>query len=41
MTRRGSRAVFCVTEEVLSAALAALRHLDLRMEGADPSEKPS
>lgn len=37
----GSHAVFCVTEEVLSAVLGALRHLDLRRGGAYPSERLS
>lgn len=39
--REGSHAVFCVTEEVLSAALAAIRHLDPRAGEADPSGSTS
>lgn len=35
------RAVFCVTEEVLSAALAALRHLDPRAGEANSSDSLS
>lgn len=37
----GSHAVFCVTEEVLSAALAAIHHLDPRAGEADPSGSTS
>lgn len=33
----GGHNVFSVTEEALSAALAAIRHLDPRTGGADPS----
>lgn len=41
MGERGSHAVFCVTEEVLSAALAAIRHLDPRAGETDPSGSTS